>query len=153
MHNMLPGSSVLEPVMAAMDVTHLACMRHALLANRMLLSDFSVVLVCIGAAEWQLVGNPLWHVHTRGLLIWTVLLAALVLSLVWSLVTGFHLAWTIGAGSYLATVTARAVATSRPGYASTTQRLSEPVTPAHICRPWVLVLWVRSIACCKAHKT
>ncbi len=55
--------------------------------------------------------------HVRGLAIWAVLLAALVLSLVWSAVTGFSLAWTIGALGYLAIVVVRAVATSRPGYA------------------------------------
>jgi len=86
------------------------------------------------AEEWRLVGNPLWHVHMRGLLIWTVLLAALVLSLVWSLVTGFHLAWTIGAGSYLAIITARALLTSRPGCHS-------PYEPGPFCNPLLLRRW------------
>ena len=68
------------------------------------------------AGDWRLLGNPLWRVHLRGLLIWTALLAALVLSLVWSAVTGFSLAWTIGAVGYLGIVGVRALATSRPGY-------------------------------------
>ena len=67
------------------------------------------------AAEWELLGNPLRHVHLRGLVVWTVLLAGLVLALLWWVITDFQPAWYIGAGGYLAIVTARAAVTWRPG--------------------------------------
>ena len=69
------------------------------------------------AAEWALLGNPLRHVHLRGLVVWTVLVAALILALLWWVITGFQPAWYIGAGGYLALMTARAVVTWRPGCA------------------------------------
>lgn len=75
----------------------------------------SISMPCALAEEWALLGNPLRRVHLRGLVVWTVLVAGLVLSLLWSVFTDFELAWTIGACAYLGLVTVHAAVTVRPG--------------------------------------